>query len=176
MIQNFGGGELIVIILLALVVLGPERIPEMAKGAGKMIARFKTMTSGLQGQVQGVMDDPAMQPLKELGDFAARPRQKLAEYALEAEADERAKAEKASIDAAASTDTASTDGAGTGAAGTDAGSSDGASTDAASSDAATTGGAATAGTTDAAPTDGDSADTGSPDDGRTVTSEERETA
>ena len=100
MIQNFGGGELIVIIILALVVLGPERIPEMAKSAGKMIAKFRTMTSGLQGQVQGVMDDPAMQPLKELGDFAARPRQKLAEYALEAEADERAKAEQASIDAA----------------------------------------------------------------------------
>lgn len=101
MIQNFGGGELIVIIILALVVLGPERIPEMARSAGKMLARFKSMTSGLQGQVQGVMDDPAMQPLKELGDFAARPRQKLAEYALEAEAEERAKAEKASLDAAA---------------------------------------------------------------------------
>lgn len=100
MIQNFGGGELLVILILALVVLGPERIPEMAKSAGKMIAKFKSMSSGLQGQVQGVMDDPAMQPLRELGDFAARPRQKLAEYALEAEADERAKAEKAAADAA----------------------------------------------------------------------------
>ena len=86
MIQNFGGGELLVILILALVVLGPERIPEMAKSAGKMIAKLKTMSSGLQGQVQGVMDDPAMQPLRELGDLAARPRQKLAEYALEAEA------------------------------------------------------------------------------------------
>ncbi len=104
MIQNFGGGELVVIVILALVVLGPERIPEMARSAGKMIARFKSMTSGLQGQVQGVMDDPAMQPLKELGDFAARPRQKLAEYALEAEAEERAKAEKASLDAAGQDD------------------------------------------------------------------------
>lgn len=89
MIQNFGGGELLVILILALVVLGPERIPEMAKSAGKMIAKLKTMSSGLQGQVQGVMDDPAMQPLRELGDLAARPRQKLAEYALEAEAEER---------------------------------------------------------------------------------------
>ena len=100
MIQNFGGGELLAILILALVVLGPERIPEMAKSAGKMIAKVKSMTSGLQGQVQGVMDDPAMQPLRELGDFAARPRQKLAEYALEAEADERAKAEEAATAAA----------------------------------------------------------------------------
>ena len=44
MIQNFGGGELLVILILALVVLGPERIPEMAKSAGKMIAKLKTMS------------------------------------------------------------------------------------------------------------------------------------
>lgn len=99
MIQNFGGGEILVIIVLALVVLGPERLPEMARNAGKALHKLKTMTSGMQGQVQGVMDDPAMQPLRELGELASRPRQKLAQYALEAEADERARTEKASLDA-----------------------------------------------------------------------------
>jgi len=122
MIQNFGGGELLVILILALVVLGPERIPEMAKSAGKMIAKLKTMSSGLQGQVQGVMDDPAMQPLRELGDLAARPRQKLAEYALEAEADERARSERASIDAA-DTGTGASDAAGSAAPATEPGAS-----------------------------------------------------
>ena len=101
MIQNFGGGELRVSIVLALVVLGPERLPEMARSAGKAIHKLKTMTSGMRGQVQGLMDDPAMQPLRELGELASRPRQKLAQYALEAEADERANSEKASMDAAA---------------------------------------------------------------------------
>ena len=92
MIQNFGGGELLVILILALVVpLGPERIPEMAKSAGKMIAKLKTMSSGLQGQVQGVMDDPAMQPCCEFGDLAARPPE-ARRVMLEAEADERARA------------------------------------------------------------------------------------
>lgn len=100
MIQNFGGGEILAIVILALVILGPDRIPEMARNAGKLIHKIKTMANGLQGQVQGVMDDPAMQPLKELGEFATRPRQKLAEYALEAEAEERAKVEDASIQAA----------------------------------------------------------------------------
>lgn len=109
MIQNFGGGELLVIIVLALIVLGPERLPEMARSAGKAIHKLKTMTSGLQGQVQGVMDDPAMQPLKELGELASRPRQKLAQYALEAEADERARAEEASIDSATRADQGDTD-------------------------------------------------------------------
>ncbi|MCB1270267.1 MAG: twin-arginine translocase TatA/TatE family subunit, partial [Microthrixaceae bacterium] len=36
-VENIGGGELLVILLLALVVLGPDRIPEMAKGAGRLI-------------------------------------------------------------------------------------------------------------------------------------------
>ena len=51
------------------------------------------MTEGLQSNVSGVMDDPAMKPLKDLSELATRPRQKLAEYALEAEAEERAKRE-----------------------------------------------------------------------------------
>jgi len=98
-IQNFGGGEVIVIIIVALVVLGPDRLPEMARSAGRMLHKFRTMTEGLQTQVRDVMDDPSMQPLRELGEFAARPRQKLSEYALEAEAEERSKAEKASLEA-----------------------------------------------------------------------------
>ncbi|UDY36382.1 Sec-independent protein translocase subunit TatA/TatB [Dermatobacter hominis] len=177
MIQNFGGGELLVIIILALVVLGPERIPEMAKGAGRLIAKFKNMTSGLQGQVQGVMDDPAMQPLKELGDFAARPRQKLAEYALEAEADERAKAEQASIDAAAANGSAATgsDGDAAPAAASPAAATPDASPAAASADASPA----------AAPTDATPADAPAPAGGDDVTApaaevpvapEERETA
>lgn len=136
MIQNFGGGELLAILILALVVLGPERIPEMAKSAGKMIAKFKSMTSGLQSQVQGVMDDPAMQPLKELGDFAARPRQKLAEYALEAEADERAKAEEAATAAARDATDADPITAETEPAETDTAASDTAASDTAASDTA----------------------------------------
>jgi sec-independent protein translocase protein TatB len=104
MIQNFGGGEILVIIILALVVLGPERLPEMARSAGKTLHKLRTMTSGLQGQVKDVMDDPAMQPLRELGELAARPRQKLSEYALAAEAEERAASEAAALAAAVQTD------------------------------------------------------------------------
>lgn len=102
-LQNLTGTEMIVILVVALVVLGPERLPEMARGAGRMLHKLRTMTDGLQNEVRDVMADPAMQPLKELGELAARPRQKLTEYALEAEAEERAKREAA---AAAATDEA----------------------------------------------------------------------
>ena len=92
-LENLTGGELVIIALVALVVLGPERLPEMARSAGKMLHKVRTMTEGVQSEVRDVMADPSMQPLKERGELAVRPRQKLAEYALEAEAEERAKKE-----------------------------------------------------------------------------------
>jgi sec-independent protein translocase protein TatB len=88
-VENIGGGEIVVIGFLALVVLGPERIPEMARGAGKLIHKVRSMSSNLTGDMADVINDPSMQPIRELGEFATRPRQKLAEYALEAEAEER---------------------------------------------------------------------------------------
>ncbi len=108
-LENLTGGELVIIALVALVVLGPERLPEMARGAGKMLHKVRTMTEGVQSEVRDVMADPSMQPLKELGELAARPRQKLTEYALEAEAEERAKREAeqaAAAESAAAADTA----------------------------------------------------------------------
>jgi len=108
-IQNFSGGEMIVILIVALVVLGPERLPEMARSAGKMLHKLRGMTEGLQSEVKDVMDDPSMQPIRELGELAARPRQKLTEYALEAEAEERARreAERAAAAAAAAAESSS---------------------------------------------------------------------
>ena len=72
-LQNLTGGEMVIIALVALVVLGPERLPEMARSAGKMLHKVRTMTEGVQSEVRDVMADPSMQPLKELGELAARP-------------------------------------------------------------------------------------------------------
>jgi sec-independent protein translocase protein TatB len=53
---NVGGGEIIVIMLLALIVLGPERLPDAAKKVGRVMGEVRRMTSGFQEEVRGAMD------------------------------------------------------------------------------------------------------------------------
>lgn len=43
--MNLGFQELLVIALVALIVVGPERLPEMARKAGEIVARIRTETS-----------------------------------------------------------------------------------------------------------------------------------
>lgn len=81
--------ELLIILIVALVVLGPERLPDVARGAGRLVHRLKVLTENLQEEMKDVVDDPSMGPIKEISEFAARPREKLAEYAAEAEAEAR---------------------------------------------------------------------------------------
>ena len=88
-LQNFSTGEMVVIAIVALVVLGPERLPEMARSLGKMLHKLRTMGESLRDEMGDVIDHPTMEPIKQLGELAANPRQKLAEYAMEAEAEER---------------------------------------------------------------------------------------
>jgi sec-independent protein translocase protein TatB len=40
-LENFGTQELMLIGLAALILLGPRRLPEMARKAGKMMAEFR---------------------------------------------------------------------------------------------------------------------------------------
>ncbi len=48
---GLGPTELIIIFVLALVVLGPERIPSAAAQLGKMIRNFRKATYDLRSQV-----------------------------------------------------------------------------------------------------------------------------
>ena len=43
---NVGPGELIVVLVIALIVLGPKRLPEAGRAIGKGMREFKDSLSG----------------------------------------------------------------------------------------------------------------------------------
>ena len=90
--DSLTGGEVILVMVLALMVLGPERLPEAARTLGVWLSKLRAMSSNLQSEVREVLDDPAMQPIREVGEFMAAPRKKLVEYATAAEAEAAADA------------------------------------------------------------------------------------
>jgi Tat protein translocase TatB subunit len=49
---GIGTPELIVILVVALIVLGPERLPEIARALGKGLAELRRTTSGLTDELQ----------------------------------------------------------------------------------------------------------------------------
>ncbi len=54
---NVGGSELLVIFLVALIVLGPEKLPKAAKQAGNFIAQVRRMSDGFRAEIKSAMDD-----------------------------------------------------------------------------------------------------------------------
>ena len=47
------------ILVIALLVLGPERLPEIARQAGKAMAELRRMSSGFQAEMRDAMKVPA---------------------------------------------------------------------------------------------------------------------
>ena len=54
---NIGGGELIVIMLIALIVLGPQRLPDAARQIGKAMADLRRLSTGFQNEVRSALDE-----------------------------------------------------------------------------------------------------------------------
>ncbi len=53
---GLGFGELVVIFLIALIFIGPKKLPELAKGLGKGIKQFQDAAKGLTDQLQNSED------------------------------------------------------------------------------------------------------------------------
>jgi sec-independent protein translocase protein TatB len=49
---NLGFQELLVIAVVALLVFGPDRLPELARQAGKAVSRFRQETSRSIGELK----------------------------------------------------------------------------------------------------------------------------
>jgi len=61
---GLGPTELIVILIVALLFLGPKRLPDLASGLGKAIRSFRKATRDLSDQIE--VDESVRKPFLEL--------------------------------------------------------------------------------------------------------------
>jgi sec-independent protein translocase protein TatB len=55
---NVTGGELFMILLVALIVLGPERLPSAARRLGKTMGQLRDLSEGFKREMAQALDDP----------------------------------------------------------------------------------------------------------------------
>ena len=55
---NVGSGEFLIILLVALVVLGPTRLPGALRQVGQFLGEARKLSSNFQNEVQEAMKDP----------------------------------------------------------------------------------------------------------------------
>ncbi|MBX6377299.1 MAG: twin-arginine translocase TatA/TatE family subunit [Clostridia bacterium] len=54
---QFGTGELLIIALVALVVFGPSRLPELARSFGRSVAEFRRAAQEVVDDVRDAVED-----------------------------------------------------------------------------------------------------------------------
>ncbi len=55
---NFGPVEMLFIAVFALLVFGPQRLPEIARSIGKAIREFKKVSGDFNRELQMSIDEP----------------------------------------------------------------------------------------------------------------------
>lgn len=72
---NLSGSEIVFLLLIALVVLGPEKLPEAVRKFGKLYAEVKKMSTGFQSELRNALDEPmremreTAEAIKQAADF-----------------------------------------------------------------------------------------------------------
>ncbi|MDO8390135.1 MAG: Sec-independent protein translocase protein TatB [Actinomycetota bacterium] len=64
---NIQGSELVFLLLIALLVLGPEKLPDAIRKFTRTYAEFKKMAGGFQGELRQALDEP-MRELRSTAD------------------------------------------------------------------------------------------------------------
>jgi len=81
---GIGSGELLVILVLALVLVGPQKLPDLLRAFGKGYAEFRRMTSDvrttLEREIEKIDDAKRIEETKKelFGDDAATPEMAVA--------------------------------------------------------------------------------------------------
>lgn len=61
---SIGFGEILVILVLALVIFGPRRLPEIGRSIGRSLREFRRATSELRAEIEAE-DEPPRVPVEE---------------------------------------------------------------------------------------------------------------
>jgi sec-independent protein translocase protein TatA len=78
MLGNIGPLEIIVVLIIALVVFGPKRLPELGRSLGKGIREFRGSVSGDHGDEDEPPPSPAeIEPAR--NQAAAKPEEPVAQ-------------------------------------------------------------------------------------------------
>ena len=75
LVFNLGIGEIVVILVVALIFIGPKMLPEIATGLGKVIREIRKATADIRQDIE--LDDMIRRPLQELRDAATLPPEEL---------------------------------------------------------------------------------------------------
>ncbi len=70
---NIGAPEALVIMFLALVVLGPQRLPEAAKQVGRFMGEIRKISSGFQHELKTAFEAETETAARQRGAAVARP-------------------------------------------------------------------------------------------------------
>ncbi len=59
---NIGPTELLIILVLALIVFGPQRLPEIGRSIGRSLREFRRATDEIRGEIERDLDDEPPRP------------------------------------------------------------------------------------------------------------------
>lgn len=83
---NLTFSEIIWIVVIILIVFGPQRLPEMARKVGQFVAKARDAANALQKQITEEYGD-AITPLKDVGEELKEVRRSLTDSAKSAARD-----------------------------------------------------------------------------------------
>ena len=69
---NIGGGELLIIILVIIIFIGPSKLPEVSNTLGRLSATIRRFNQSFQDEIRDSFEDPIEEAARERGKHILR--------------------------------------------------------------------------------------------------------